>query len=70
LRSFRPTPQKRDLRRTSKSSVSERPQNPSPAEGLYKAQVHQAENRSDKRTNQTSRQRVGFNTPAVGEWLD
>jgi curved DNA-binding protein CbpA len=70
LRSFRPTSQKRDIRRKPKSSALEHPQKPSPAEGLYKAQVHQAENKNDKRTNQTSRQRVGINTRAVGEWLD
>ncbi|HEY9901100.1 MAG TPA: J domain-containing protein [Candidatus Sericytochromatia bacterium] len=70
LRSFRQTHQKRDLRTKSKSSVSPPPQKPSSAEGLYRSQVPQTENRNDKKTTPSSNPRVTFNTRAVSEWLD
>lgn len=70
LRSFRQTHQKRDSRTKSKSSVSPPPQKPSSAEGLYRSQVHQTENRNDKKTTPCSNPHVSFNTRAVSEWLD
>jgi curved DNA-binding protein CbpA len=70
LRSFRPTPQTRDLRAKSKPQASPPSQEQAAAKDLHEPEVDHDNRGYHKKTFHENRRPVSFSASDVAEWLD